>query len=362
MKQNVCTVGIDLTKKIFHLVGTDPRGKIVWRKRLTRHALISFMAQLPPVTIGMEACGGAHYRARQLRHQGHQVKLMAPQFVKPYVQSNKNDMRDAEAIAEAVTRPTMRFVPIKDVDQQDIQALHRVRERLIGERTALINEAQGRMRMWTMREPVEVTICTLSVVEDWPRAVPLCQHGAHPPAAPSWHSASGGRTRSHLSHAMSVRSRSIGAPRTRWHGVCFSRRACVQRRGETAHAHRPPGAWDAHGISASTRHAVRMPEQEKRRMRSPRLATLGLSVALLGHAGPPGPGGTGGQRLFPREARDRHHRRCPRPGHAPARRRHHVHRAGETLAARLEGRGSRAMYHGGIYRATGGDLDLEHHL
>ena len=85
MKQNVCTVGIDLAKKIFHLVGTDPTGKIVWRKRLTRHALISFMAQLPPVTIGMEACGGAHYWARQLRHQGHHVKLMAPQFVKPYV-------------------------------------------------------------------------------------------------------------------------------------------------------------------------------------------------------------------------------------------------------------------------------------
>jgi transposase len=145
MKQNVCTVGIDLAKKIFHLVGTDPTGKIVWRKRLTRHALISFMAQLPPVTIGMEACGGAHYWARQLRHQGHHVNLMAPQFVKPYVKSNKNDMRDAEAIAEAVMRPTMRFVPIKDVDQQDIQALHRVRERLIGARTALINEVHGLM-------------------------------------------------------------------------------------------------------------------------------------------------------------------------------------------------------------------------
>ena len=145
MKQNVCTVGIDLAKKIFHLVGTDPTGKIVWRKRLTRHALISFMAQLPPVTIGMEACGGAHYWARQLRHHGHHVKLMAPQFVKPYVKSNKNDMRDAEAIAEAVMRPTMRFVPIKDVDQQDIQALHRVRERLIGARTALINEVHGLM-------------------------------------------------------------------------------------------------------------------------------------------------------------------------------------------------------------------------
>ena len=145
MKQNVSTVGIDLAKKIFHLVGTDTTGKIVWRKRLTRNALAPFMAQLPPVTIGMEACGGAHYWARQCHHQGHRVKRMAPQCVKPYVQSNTNDMRDAEAIAEAVTRPTMRFVPLKDVDQQDLQALHRVRERLIGERTALINAVHGLM-------------------------------------------------------------------------------------------------------------------------------------------------------------------------------------------------------------------------
>ena len=165
MKQHVYTVGIDLAKKIFHLVGTDTTGKMVWRKRLTRHALMPFMAQLPPVTIGMEACGGAHYWARQFRHQGHQVKLMAPQFVKPYVKSNKNDMRDAEAIAEAVTRPTMRFVPIKDVDQQDIQALHRVRERLIGERTALINEVHGLMHEYGIVIPKGVAKFRQAVVE-----------------------------------------------------------------------------------------------------------------------------------------------------------------------------------------------------
>ena len=165
MKQNVCTVGIDLAKTIFHLVGTDTTGKLVWRKRLTRHALISFMAQLPPVTIGMEACGGAHDWARQLRHQGHEVKLMAPQFVKPYVKSNKNDRRDAEAIAEAVTRPTMRFVPIKDVDQQDIQALHRVRERLIGARTALINEVHGLLQEYGIMLPKGVAKFRQAVVE-----------------------------------------------------------------------------------------------------------------------------------------------------------------------------------------------------
>src|SRR5262245_18378648 len=101
------------------------------------------IAKLPPVRIGIEACGGAHYWARRFRAYGHEVKLMAPQFVKPCVKSNKNDSRNAEAIAEAVTRPTMRFVPIKDDDQQDLQALHRVRERIKGERTALVNEVHG---------------------------------------------------------------------------------------------------------------------------------------------------------------------------------------------------------------------------
>jgi transposase len=92
----------------------------VYRKRLSRHDLMPFIAKLPPVRIGIEACGGAHYWARRFREHRHEVKLLVPQFVKPYVKSNKNDSRDAEAIAEAATRPTMRFVPIKDVDQQDI--------------------------------------------------------------------------------------------------------------------------------------------------------------------------------------------------------------------------------------------------
>jgi transposase len=101
------------------------------------------MANLGPTTMGMEACGGAHSWARRLREQGHTVKLMAPQFVKPDVKSNNNDRRDAEAIAEAGTRPSMRFVPVQDIAQQDIQALHRVRERLVTARTALIKEIRG---------------------------------------------------------------------------------------------------------------------------------------------------------------------------------------------------------------------------
>jgi transposase len=143
MKQNPSVLGIDLAKRIFHLVGMDDAGNVVLRKRLTRDALMPYIAQLPPAVIGMEACGGAHYWARRFRTHGHTVKLIAPQFVKPYVKSNKNDPADAEAICEAVTRPTMRFVPIKEVDQQDLQSLHRARERVVKARTALVNEIRG---------------------------------------------------------------------------------------------------------------------------------------------------------------------------------------------------------------------------
>lgn len=145
MKREISVLGIDIAKRVFHAVGMDETGKIVFRKRLSRPDLMPFIAKLPPVLIGMEACGGAHYWARRFREHGHEVKLMAPQFVKPYIKSNKNDIRDAEGIGEAVTRPTRRFVPSKEVHQQDIQALHRVRERLIGARKALVNEVHGLM-------------------------------------------------------------------------------------------------------------------------------------------------------------------------------------------------------------------------
>lgn len=143
MKQYPSVFGIDLAKRVFHIVGMDEAGHVVMRKRLTRDALMPFITQLPPVIIGMEACGGAHYWARRFREHGHTAKLIAPQFVKPYVKSNKNDPGDAEAICEAVTRPTMRFVPIKEVAQQDLQSLHRARERVVKARTALVNEIHG---------------------------------------------------------------------------------------------------------------------------------------------------------------------------------------------------------------------------
>ena len=143
MKRDMSGVGIDIAKRAFHLVGMEERGKLVLRTRCGRGEVLPLLANLGPATLGMEACGGAHDGARCLREQGHEVTLMAPQFVKPYVKSNKNAMRAAEAIAEAVTRPSMRCVPVKDVAQQDIQALHRVRERLVTARTALVNEMRG---------------------------------------------------------------------------------------------------------------------------------------------------------------------------------------------------------------------------
>src|SRR5438552_12045191 len=146
-------LGIDIAKHVFHAVGMDNTGEIVFRKRLSRHDLIPFMAKLPPVLIGMEACGGAHYWARRFREHGHEVRLMAPQFVTPYRKAHKNDLRDAEAIAEAMTRPTRRFVPVKSVAQQALQALHRVRERLMKARTALINETRGLLHAYGIIVP-----------------------------------------------------------------------------------------------------------------------------------------------------------------------------------------------------------------
>ena len=110
---NITTLGIDIAKSVFHLHGTNKQGKVALKKRLRRDRLLAFMKNLPPCLVGMEACGGAHYWARKFQGYGHTVKLMAPQYVKPYVKTNKNDYNDAEAINEAVGRPSMRFVGIK---------------------------------------------------------------------------------------------------------------------------------------------------------------------------------------------------------------------------------------------------------
>jgi transposase len=136
-------LGIDLSKTSFHVIGLNDLGHIVVRKKYSRKQLLTFTMTLSPVLIGMEACGGAHYLARVLRAQGHDVRLMPAQYVKPFVKTNKNDYLDAEAIAEAVQRPTMRFVPIKTDDQLDMQSLHRVRDRWVARRTAVMNQLRG---------------------------------------------------------------------------------------------------------------------------------------------------------------------------------------------------------------------------
>ncbi len=139
----ITTVGFDLAKNIFHVVCCDQRGKIVKKKMLKRYQVLAYFAQLPVCLIGMEACASAHYWGRELKRLGHQVKLIPPQYVKPYVRGNKNDYNDALGIAEAVVRPEMRFVEIKTIEQQDIQALHRLRERRLQDRTALCNQLRG---------------------------------------------------------------------------------------------------------------------------------------------------------------------------------------------------------------------------
>ncbi len=142
-KSELVVLGIDLAKKSFQLHGVDANGQIVIRKKLSRNKLVRFIAQLPGCVIGIEACGGSNHWSRVFEKLGHTVHMIAPQFVKPYVKSNKNDAADAEAICEAVQRPSMRFVPAKSVEQQDIQSLHRIRSQAVARRTAQTNQIRG---------------------------------------------------------------------------------------------------------------------------------------------------------------------------------------------------------------------------
>jgi transposase len=139
----ITTIGIDLAKAVFQIHGVGERGKVAVRKQLKRSEMSSYFARLEPCLIGMEACGSAHHWARKLQGFGHTVKLMSPQFVKPYVKTNKNDKADAEAICEAVSRPNMRFVSVKTVEQQAILSVHRARAGFVKARTAQANQIRG---------------------------------------------------------------------------------------------------------------------------------------------------------------------------------------------------------------------------
>ncbi|GGL71552.1 hypothetical protein GCM10011392_27680 [Wenxinia marina] len=141
----ITTLGIDLAKSVFQLHGVDAEGAVVLRKKLRRAGLLDFLRSVPPCLIGMEACASSHYWAREIAGLGHEVRLIPPAYVKPYVKRQKNDAADAEAICEAVTRPSMRFVPVKSPEQQSVLMLHRARDLLMRQRTVLLNAIRAHL-------------------------------------------------------------------------------------------------------------------------------------------------------------------------------------------------------------------------
>ena len=155
----IIRVGVDLAKNVFQVHGVDRNEKAVWRRKLTRENWVKVLLDTvePGCEIGMESCGGAHHWARSLQAHGFRVRLIAPQFVKPYVKSNKNDANDAEAICEAMSRPNMRFVSAKTVEQQDIQAVHRIRAELSKQRTAKVNQIRGLVAEYGLVAPRQIT-------------------------------------------------------------------------------------------------------------------------------------------------------------------------------------------------------------
>ena len=150
---NITTIGIDLAKSVFQLHGIDSSGKVLIKKQIKRAQMAEYFVSLKPCLVGMEACGSAHHWARKLESFGHAVKLMPPQYVKPYVKTNKNDAADAEAICEAVTRPNMHFVPIKSTEQQAILSLHRIRQGYVKARTAQANQIRGLLAEFGLEIP-----------------------------------------------------------------------------------------------------------------------------------------------------------------------------------------------------------------
>jgi len=154
----ITRVGVDLAKNVFQVHGVNKHGKCVWKRRLKRKTWLRVFTETvePGCEVGMEACGGAHHWARELRARGYEVKLIPPQFVKPYVKSQKDDAADAAAICEAMSRPDMRFVPVKTIEQHDIQALHRVRSSVMGQRTAASNQIRGLVAEYGLVAPKQV--------------------------------------------------------------------------------------------------------------------------------------------------------------------------------------------------------------
>ena len=181
----IAVIGIDIGKNSFHVVGHDQRGAIVLRQKWSRGQVEARLANLPQCLIGMEACVGAHHLSRKLQLFGHNARLMPAKYVRPYSKGQKNDFRDAEAIAEAVQRPTMKFVATKTADQLDLQALHRVRERLVGQRTGIINQIRAFLleRGIAVRQGVRFLRTELPSILATP---PMCSRPACRASSRSW--------------------------------------------------------------------------------------------------------------------------------------------------------------------------------
>src|SRR3982750_3027450 len=165
MQQQVTTVGLDIAKNLFQVHGADAQGRPVLKRRLAREKVLEFFADLPPCLVGLEACAAAHHWARELAKLGHTVRLMPPQYVRPYVERNKHDAADAEAICEAVTRPGMRFVPVKEEGRQALLMLHRVREQLLKQRTATINALRAHLAEFGIVAPATINALRAHLAE-----------------------------------------------------------------------------------------------------------------------------------------------------------------------------------------------------
>jgi hypothetical protein len=174
LESAIAVIGIDIGKNSFHVVGHDERGAIVLRQKWSRGQIEARFANMPPCLVGMEACVGAHHLSRKLNSLGHDARLMPAKYVRPYSKGQKNDFRDAEAIAEAVQRPTMKFVATKTADQLDLQALHRVRERLVSQRTASSIRSPPSCWSAALRCGRDSGFCAPSCRASWPRRQMSC--------------------------------------------------------------------------------------------------------------------------------------------------------------------------------------------
>jgi transposase len=172
----IAVIGIDIGKNSFHVVGHDARGAIVLRQKWSRGQVEARLANMPPCLIGMEACVGAHHLSRKLASLGHDARLMPAKYVRPYSKGQKNDFNDAETIAEAVQRPTMKFVATKTVEQLDLQALHRVRERLVSQRTGIINQIRAFMLERGIAVRQGIGFCAQNCPPSLRRAPMPCRH------------------------------------------------------------------------------------------------------------------------------------------------------------------------------------------